>query len=200
VVNAALPSRAARQPSVAARASHEQLMGWLDQVMDPEVPVVSVVGLGIVREVRWHDGEDLLPGAATPRLQVVVTPTYSGCPATEVIARSIREALQSHGISDVEVTTRLSPAWTTDWMSPQAREALRAYGIAPPVGSAHACIDGSQVVDIAGLLGAADRPAVPCPLCGSSRTRLLSQFGSTACKALYQCNSCLEPFDYFKPH
>lgn len=180
------------------RASRAQLMDWLDQVMDPEVPVVSVVGLGIVREVCWHEPAD--PGQEPARLQVVVTPTYSGCPATEVIARSIREALQAQGVAEVEVTTRLSPAWTTDWMTEPAREALRAYGITPPVGSAHVGADGSQVVDIAGLTRTGERPAVPCPLCGSTRTRLLSQFGSTACKALYQCNSCLEPFDYFKPH
>jgi ring-1,2-phenylacetyl-CoA epoxidase subunit PaaD len=191
VVNAATPS-----PVV--RASRAQLMDWLDQVMDPEVPVVSVVGLGIVRDVCWQEPAD--PGQEPVRLQVVVTPTYSGCPATEVIARSIREALQAQGIAEVEVTTRLSPAWTTDWMTEQAREALRAYGIAPPVGSAQVSADGSQVVDIAALTSVGSRPAVPCPLCGSTRTRLLSQFGSTACKALYQCNSCLEPFDYFKPH
>ena len=185
---------AAASPVV--RASRAQLMDWLDQVMDPEVPVVSVVGLGIVRDVQWQVTAE--PGPA--RLQVVVTPTYSGCPATEVIARSIREALQAQGITEVDVTTRLSPAWTTDWMTEPAREALRVYGIAPPVGSAQVSADGSQVVDIAALTSTGSRPAVPCPLCGSTRTRLLSQFGSTACKALYQCNSCLEPFDYFKPH
>lgn len=178
------------------RASREQVMGWLDQVMDPEVPVVSVVGLGIVREVCWLDDADA--GAPAARLQVVVTPTYSGCPATEVIARSIRECLRAHGIAQVEVATRLAPAWTTDWMSAQAREALRAYGIAPPVERAPAP-DGLQRIDIAALLGG-PRAAVPCPVCGSTGTRLVSQFGSTACKALYRCNSCLEPFDYFKPH
>ncbi len=182
------------------RATPEQVLGWLDTVMDPEVPVVSVVGLGIVREVIWVEGPDASGGSAdAARLQVVVTPTYSGCPATEVIARSIREALAAHGVSHVEVRTRLSPAWTTDWMSAQARDALRAYGIAPPVERAPGA-DGSQVVDIGALLDPAARAAVPCPLCGSHKTRLLSQFGSTACKALYQCNSCLEPFDYFKPH
>ncbi len=162
--------------------------------MDPEVPVVSVVGLGIVREVAWVDGPH-----GDARLQVVVTPTYSGCPATEVIVSAIRDALGAHGIGQVDVLTRLSPAWTTDWMSAPARDALRAYGIAPPAECAPGGND-SQVVDIAALLGHGARAAVPCPLCGSSRTRLLSQFGSTACKALYQCNSCLEPFDYFKPH
>ena len=183
-----------------ARATPEQVLGWLDTVMDPEVPVVSVVGLGIVREAIWVDDPDANGGSGdAARLQVVVTPTYSGCPATEVIARSIREALASHGVPHVEVLTRLSPAWTTDWMSAEARDALRAYGIAPPVERAPGA-DGSQVVDIGALLDPAARAAVPCPLCGSHKTRLLSQFGSTACKALYQCNSCLEPFDYFKPH
>lgn len=177
-----------------ARVATEQVLQWLDEVMDPEVPVVSVVGLGIVREVIWHYGPD-----AAPRLQIVVTPTYSGCPATEVIAASIRDKLASHGVSPVEVQTRLSPAWTTDWMSAGAREALRAYGIAPPAECAPGA-GGSQAIDIGALLDPSRRVAVPCPLCGSPKTRLLSQFGSTACKALYQCNSCLEPFDYFKPH
>jgi len=178
-----------------ARAGPAQVMLWLDQVMDPEVPVVSVVGLGIVRDVSWIDagsGDDAL-------LRVIVTPTYSGCPATEVIADAIREQLAAHGVAPVEVLTRLSPAWTTDWMSAQARAALRAYGIAPPAGCAPGA-DGSQLVDIGALLRPARRVVVPCPQCGSDHTRLLSQFGSTACKALYRCNSCLEPFDYFKPH
>jgi len=184
------------------RATREQVLGWLDDVMDPEVPVVSVVGLGIVRDVIWmntHGDGVMAGGTGSAWLQVVVTPTYSGCPATEVIAASIRESLRGHGIANVEVATRLSPAWTTDWMSPQARDALRAYGIAPPMERV-ANADGSQIVDIAALLSPGARVAVPCPQCGSTRTRLLSQFGSTACKALYQCNSCLEPFDYFKPH
>lgn len=181
--------------SAAARATTEQVMAWLDQVMDPEVPVVSVVGLGIVREVGWVPSA----GAGEARLRVVVTPTYSGCPATEVIADAIRDTLAAHSIGAVEVATRLSPAWTTDWMSAQAREALRAYGIAPPVERAPLA-GGSQAIDIGALLDPARRSAVPCPQCGSHKTRLLSQFGSTACKALYQCASCLEPFDYFKPH
>lgn len=177
-----------------ARVATAQILRWLDAVMDPEVPVVSVVGLGIVREVLWHDGPDL-----APRLRIVVTPTYSGCPATEVIAAAIRDKLAAHGISPVDVQTRLSPPWTTDWMSTEARDALRAYGIAPPVERAPGA-GGSQPIDIGALLAPPSRVPVPCPQCGSDKTRLLSQFGSTACKALYQCNSCLEPFDYFKPH
>lgn len=175
--------------AVNVHASVETVFEWLSEVMDPEVPAVSVVDLGIIRGAQWQDGEC--------RLEVTVTPTYSGCPATEVIAQSIRDTLHSHGVEQVDVLTRLSPAWTTDWMTPKGREALRAYGIAPPVGLA-TCEEGSQVVNISALL--ARSVAVPCPQCNSRRTRLLSQFGSTACKALYRCIECLEPFDYFKPH
>ena len=114
-----------------------------------------------------------------------------------MIAKSIRDALAARGVGKVEVRTQLSPAWTTDWMTPQGRDALRAYGIAPPAARA-ASSDGSLVIDIAALTGS--KVVVPCPQCDSRNTRLLSQYGSTACKALYQCNSCLEPFDYFKPH
>ena len=177
-----------------AQVSQETLLGWLGQVMDPEVPVVSIVDLGILRDVQWLDASD-------NSVVVTVTPTYSGCPATEVIAQSIREALYARGISKVEVHTQLSPAWTTDWMTPQGRDALRAYGIAPPAARAFQQ-GGSQVIDIAALTfsKASSKVVVPCPQCDSRNTRLLSQYGSTACKALYQCNSCLEPFDYFKPH
>lgn len=175
---------------VESPVSRDMLLAWLGEVMDPEVPVVSIVDLGILRDVQWLDDLE-------PTLLVTVTPTYSGCPATEVIAQSIRDALQAHGILKVEVRTQLSPAWTTDWMSPQGRDALRAYGIAPPPARASG-VDGSQVIDIAALIPS--KTIVPCPQCDSRKTRLLSQYGSTACKALYQCNSCLEPFDYFKPH
>lgn len=170
-------------------ATREMVLGWLGAVMDPEVPVVSVVDLGIVRDVQQQ--------AETGDWLVTVTPTYSGCPATEVIAASIREALRAHGVGEVEVRTQLSPAWTTDWMTPKGREALRDYGIAPPVLRAPGSGD-SQVIDITALMP--HRSTVPCPRCASRKTRLLSQFGSTACKALYQCSDCLEPFDYFKPH
>jgi ring-1,2-phenylacetyl-CoA epoxidase subunit PaaD len=173
----------------------ETILSWLAAVMDPEVPVVSVMDLGIVRGVEWVAGAEL--GSEQAVLRVTVTPTYSACPATEVITESIRSTLQAHGIAQVEVRTQLSPAWTTDWMSRQGREALRAYGIAPPVLRSPDA-DNSQVIDISALLR--PRAVVPCPQCASPKTRLLSQFGSTACKALYQCKDCLEPFDYFKPH
>ena len=148
----------------------------LSRVMDPEVPVVSVVELGIVRDVDWHAGH----------LRVVVTPTYSGCPATEVIEDDIRSALESAGFAAPQLLRKLTPAWTTDWISASGRQRLQAYGIAPP---AHSTSKRS-------LLGEA--PEVLCPQCGSAHTELLSQFGSTACKALYRCCECREPFDYFK--
>ena len=174
----------------ASPVSREMLLGWLGQVMDPEVPVVSIIDLGILRDVQWT-------GSFENAVVVTVTPTYSGCPATEVIAQSIQEALYARGISKVEVRTQLAPAWTTDWMTPQGRDALRAYGIAPPAARAPGA-DGSLAIDISALMP--NKVVVPCPQCDSRKTRLLSQYGSTACKALYQCNSCLEPFDYFKPH
>lgn len=165
-----------------------QVWVWLSEVMDPEVPAVSVVDLGIVRSVQ---------GNQESGWKVTVTPTYSACPATEVIADAIRDVLQGYGAGEVEVQLQLSPAWTTDWMTLQGREALRAYGIAPPVMRAPGAVY-TQVIDITALMPA--RAVVPCPQCNSRRTRLLSQFGSTACKALYRCLDCLEPFDYFKPH
>ena len=182
-------------PQAMPRARRETILAWLGEVMDPEVPVVSVIDLGIVRDVQWQD--DAGPQSRQALLLVTVTPTYSGCPATEVIAESIRSSLRAHGVDQVEVRTQLSPAWTTDWMTPKGREALRAYGIAPPVLRAPGA-DNTQAIDISALMG--NRVVVPCPLCASRKTRLLSQFGSTACKALYQCNDCQEPFDYFKPH
>ncbi len=151
----------------------------LQQVPDPEIPSVSVCELGIVREVR-----------ATPdSVTVVVTPTYSGCPATEMIATSIRDALVHAGAPVVSLEVRLAPAWTTDWIVPEAAEKLRALGIVPP----HATSRGAvRVLRFS-------PPALPCPRCGSNQTERLSQFGSTACKALYRCTSCQEPFEYFKP-
>ena len=160
--------------------SAEQVMSWLNDVPDPEIPVISIVDLGIVREVAFHEGACV----------VTITPTYSGCPAMHEIAESIRKALEGRGVQPVRVETVLSPAWTTDWLSERGREALRSYGIAPPT---------QQAVEISGLL-AREEPPVPCPQCDSLRTRLISRYGSTPCKALYRCNACGEPFDYFKTH
>ena len=163
------------------RLTNEQLWECLATVSDPEIPVISVVDLGIVRELAWLD---------TDVCEVTITPTYSGCPAMQVIAENVEQALRGLGVEKISIRTQLSPAWTTDWMSPAGREKLKAYGIAPPMQSA---------IDISAL-GSRVVPDIACPQCDSLHTRLLSQFGSTACKALYRCNECLEPFDYFKPH
>lgn len=170
--------------AVLHKPSREAVLAWLGEVMDPEIPVVSVVDLGIVRDVQWDAADELV---------VTVTPTYSGCPATEVIAAAIREALLARGIDNMRLQTQLAPAWTTDWLSAAGREALRAYGIAPPG------VAGGQlaVIDTSALARSAP---VGCPLCGSANTRMLSRFGSTPCKALYRCGDCREPFDHFKPH
>jgi ring-1,2-phenylacetyl-CoA epoxidase subunit PaaD len=150
----------------------------LGRVPDPEIPVISVTELGIVRDVL----------AADERVEVVVTPTYSGCPATEAIERSIRDALSAAGAREVHVRQQLAPAWSTDWIADEARERLRAYGIAPP---GERTVPGEQPLSFV--------PRVACPHCGSTDSERLSQFGSTACKALYRCRACREPFEYFKP-
>lgn len=164
--------------------SREEKAVWsvLSAVPDPEVPVLSVVDLGIVRKVDLHDGT----------VTVSITPTYSGCPATLAIEADILTALKRNGYPRAEVRTVLSPAWTTDWLSDAGRDKLRAYGIAPPEKGGGAKLARKAHV----LLGEA--PDVPCPRCGSDDTRRVSNFGSTPCKAHYVCNSCLEPFDYFK--
>lgn len=145
----------------------EDIWCWLDAVPDPEIPVISVVDLGIVRDVAW-DGDTL---------EVAVTPTYSGCPATSVIAMDIETALRDHGVEQVRLRTQISPPWTTDWLSDKGRARLEDYGIAPP--------------------RAADGPD-RCPRCKSGNVTRISQFGSTPCKAQWRCGDCLEPFDYFK--
>lgn len=151
----------------------------LDSVLDPEVPVLSVVELGIVRELVVEAG----------RVRVALTPTYSGCPATEVIRDAVVEALQRAGAAEVEVRTQLAPPWTTDWIGPEAAEKLRRYGIAPP----QAREAGAQPVRLR-------TPQVPCPRCGSTETERLSPFGATACKSLHRCLACREPFEHFKSH
>ncbi len=152
----------------------------LETVCDPEIPVLTVADLGIVRDIRPLDD-----GA----LEVIITPTYSGCPAMNAIEVNIRAVLQEGGFDRVKVTTVLQPAWTTDWLSEEGRRKLSAFGIAPP---AEASLDKKA------LLGARD--AIKCPQCNSSNTEMISQFGSTACKALFRCLDCREPFDYFKCH
>ncbi len=169
-----------------APISTEQVLAWLGEVADPEIPVISVVDLGIVRAVEWIGDECV----------VTITPTYSGCPAMAVIAEAVTAALRERGIAQVRLVNQLSPAWTTDWMSEDGKRKLKGYGIAPPA---------QQVIDISGLSagvkrGAAPKLRVACPNCGSHNTELTSQFGSTPCKALYKCVDCREPFDYFKCH
>ena len=154
----------------------------LDQVPDPEVPALSVRDLGIVREVN-EQGE---------ALEIVLTPTYSGCPATEVIERSVLDAIEAAGLGPARVRLQRAPAWTTDWISADGRRKLREYGIAPP---GPVAAEGAVPIRIVGRRA----EAVACPRCGSPRTERLSAFGSTACKALYRCLACREPFEHFKP-
>ncbi len=169
------------------QVSIETVWQWLSEVPDPEIPVLSLTDLGVIRDVEWRGGT----------LVVTVTPTYSGCPATAVINLDIETKLRSCGIEDLRLEQRLSPAWTTDWLSPEGREKLRQYGIAPPV-------DGTRVPDVVSSrisrLAGENSPVVACPRCGSENTEKVSQFGSTPCKAAYRCRACLEPFDYFKCH
>ena len=152
----------------------------LDQVSDPEIPVLTVRDLGVIRDIIIH---------ADGVIEVIITPTYSGCPAMNTIEINIKSALQEAGFDPVIVTTVLSPAWTTDWLSESGRRKLKEYGIAPPQEKS---FDKNVLF--------AEEKNIECPRCGSDNTRMVSQFGSTACKAMHQCNDCLEPFDYFKCH
>jgi len=161
-----------RRAALRARA-----MAAAAQVVDPEIPVLSIVDLGVLRAVEV-EGESV---------RVAITPTYSGCPAMRMIELSLEAALRAAGIEKFRIDTVLSPAWTTDWLSDEGRRKLRAFGIAPPAG----------VASRRALFGA---DAVACPRCGSAETERISEFGSTACKALYRCRQCREPFDYFKCH
>jgi ring-1,2-phenylacetyl-CoA epoxidase subunit PaaD len=165
---------------VSGVSSGREQQAWraLAAVPDPEIPVISILDLGIVRAIEASDSDDAL--------DVTLTPTYSGCPATEVIEASVREALQPLAAA-VRIHRRLAPAWTTDWISDEGQRKLRDYGIAPPGQAAH-----SAIVNVV-------RRNVPCPRCGSANTERLAAFGSTACKALHRCLACLEPFDHFKP-
>jgi ring-1,2-phenylacetyl-CoA epoxidase subunit PaaD len=162
-----------------APVSHAERAVWdlLADVPDPEIPVLNVVELGVIRYVRASDDRSVSVG---------VSPTYTGCPATEVIQASIRSKLEHAGYSPVHIDTVLSPAWSSDWLTDSARRKLQEYGIAPPV---------RAVSNVRHLL---HDPTVQCPRCTSAQTQRVSEFGSTPCKALYRCNACLEPFEYFK--
>ncbi|MEP6467492.1 MAG: 1,2-phenylacetyl-CoA epoxidase subunit PaaD [Parafilimonas sp.] len=153
----------------------------LETVSDPEVPVLSIIDLGIVRNVEIDSSH---------KIKITITPTYTGCPAMDVINMSIRMCLLENGFKNIEIKNVLSPAWTTDWMSEAGKQKLKAYGIAPPNVSQQVCTpDLFQKEE-----------AIQCPHCNSYHTQIISRFGSTACKALYKCNACMEPFDYFKCH
>jgi len=155
----------------------EEIWNLLSSVNDPEIPVLSVLDLGIVRDVKIND----------KRVEVIITPTYSGCPAMDFIGMNIRRALIKNGFEEIKITHQLSPAWTTDWMTEEGKDKLKAYGIAPPVGKT---FDKKYLQNL----------QVECPHCHSINTKVISEFGSTACKALYKCEDCGEPFDYFKCH
>jgi len=158
----------------------EAIYSYLEEINDPEVPVLSIIDLGIVRDVKMNNEE----------LEVIITPTYTGCPAMDMITATIKIQLATLGFKKIKITQVLSPAWTTEWMSEEGKRKLKEYGIAPP--------NHKQQVCDQKLFAAAE--AVQCPQCNSYHTHRISEFGSTACKALYQCDDCKEPFDYFKRH
>lgn len=176
VRNAVTPATDKAAASIAARTERE-VWRLLAEVPDPEIPVLSVVELGIIRHVRSDDAR---------HVEVGVSPTYTGCPATEVIQRSIKNKLESQGYEDVKVTSVLAPPWTSDWLTQSGREKLKEYGIAPPE---HAVGNPRHLFR---------EPQVHCPRCSSLQTQRVSEFASTPCKALYRCSACLEPFEYFK--
>ena len=163
-------------------ATREQLLEILTQVKDPELPFIDIVELGVVRDVALEDGT----------VVVSITPTYSGCPAIQVIEQEAVAALRDHGFDEVRVRTVFSPAWSTDWMSEETKQKFRDNGIAPPQGSSAS----GGIAELVSLRRA--RPTIECPYCGSSNTVEKSEFGSTACKSIHFCNGCHQPFDYFK--
>ncbi|HEX5150514.1 MAG TPA: 1,2-phenylacetyl-CoA epoxidase subunit PaaD [Parafilimonas sp.] len=167
--------------------TEEKVLSVLETIVDPEVPVLSIIDLGIVRKIEIYDA---VTKPASAGVRVFITPTYTGCPAMDVINMNIRMALLENGFTNIEIKTVLSPAWTTDWMTEAGKQKLKAYGIAPPNIKQQVCmVDAFH-----------EEEAIQCPHCNSYNTVLISRFGSTACKALYKCNDCKEPFDYFKCH
>jgi ring-1,2-phenylacetyl-CoA epoxidase subunit PaaD len=157
--------------------TEQELFSFLNEIPDPEIPVISIVDLGVIRKI--------IPQANS--VEIEITPTYSGCPAMKQMEDDIISTLKQKGIENVHIKTVYNPAWTTDWLSAEAKEKLRKYGIAPPQES---------TTDKSFITGKTKQ--IKCPRCGSLHTEMVSQFGSTACKALYRCKDCLEPFDYFK--
>jgi ring-1,2-phenylacetyl-CoA epoxidase subunit PaaD len=158
--------------------TEEDIWRILENVCDPEVPVLTIQDLGIIRKIKLQDSQSI---------EITITPTYSGCPAMNTISTQIRMELASHGFTHITILEELSPAWTTDWMTEKGKEKLSAFGITPPQ---YTTKNNPREWDA----------IIPCPRCHSTKTELISQFGSTACKALYKCLDCLEPFDYFKCH
>ncbi|MBY0482231.1 MAG: phenylacetate-CoA oxygenase subunit PaaJ [Chitinophagaceae bacterium] len=166
-------------------SSEKAIWHLLESVSDPEIPVLSVIDLGIIRSVLFvrennHDSSD-------HQLVITITPTYTGCPAMDMISKQISSKLEEAGYQNFEIKQTLKPAWTTDWMTETGKEKLRSYGIAAPVGKSFNNYDLSKL-------------KIPCPQCGSENTSMISEFGSTSCKALFKCLNCKEPFDYFKCH
>ena len=157
----------------------QQIWKILEEVNDPEVPVLSVIDLGIIRDIVYNEDH----------FEIIITPTYSGCPAMDIISMNIRLKLMEHGLKNVTVKQVLSPSWTTDWMSEAGKEKLKAFGIAPPNHTQQVCHTSLFAEE-----------SIQCPRCNSYHTIRISEFGSTACKSLYRCESCKEPFDYFKCH
>lgn len=156
----------------------KQILVLLSEIPDPEIPVISIIELGVIRDINITNETSI---------ELKITPTYSGCPAMKQIKDDVRTKLTEHGFTTIKINTVFSPPWTTDWITPEAKEKLKQYGIAPP----------EHTTEDKNWLTGKDK-MIACPRCKSKHTKLISQFGSTACKALYQCNDCLEPFDYFK--
>ena len=158
--------------------SKEHILTLLSEIPDPEIPVITIIELGVIRDIEITNDSTI---------SLKITPTYSGCPAMKQIEDDVRKKLSENGFTNITINTIFSPPWTTDWITPEAKEKLRIYGIAPPE---HSTEDKSWLTG--------HSKTISCPRCKSKDTKLISQFGSTACKALYQCKDCLEPFDYFK--
>lgn len=162
---------------VTTQLTKEQVLDWLSEIADPEIPVVTIQEMGMLRDVNISD----------TGCEVLLTPTYTGCPAMGIIEADIKALLHAKGVSNATVKMIYQPAWTTDWMSDEAKEKMRRYGISPPVHSGCGNIFSAE-------------QHVACPKCGSEDTAVISRYGSTACKALHKCNTCHEPFEYFKCH